>query len=225
MPLEIIGAGWGRTGTESLKSALEILDFGKCYHMFELIKDHSRFPYWLQLEKGEKPDYEKLFDGYKSAVDFPAALYYKEFMQQFPQAKVILSVRDAEEWYASAEKTILKGIPGFILFLSKILGPINKNLKGISEANDWINRILKGETGLFQGRKDDKEFMCNLFREWNAEVIRTVPPEKLLVFEVTQGWEPLCKFLNVHVPDEPFPRSNDGKSFKKRTSKMIMKGK
>ena len=122
MALKVIGAGMGRTGTESLKLALEQLGFGKCYHMYELIKDNSRFPCWLQLEKGEVPDYAVLFDGYQSAVDFPAALYYREFMKQYPDAKVILTVRDAGSWYDSASKTILKGIPSPVLFMARVLG-------------------------------------------------------------------------------------------------------
>src|SRR5689334_4198559 len=116
MGLDVIGAGWGRTGTESLKAALELLGFGRCYHAFELIARTRHVPHWRALSRGEKPDYDDLFRGFRSAVDFPAARYYREFAAQYPAAKVVLSVRDPQEWYQSASKTILKGIPGPLRF-------------------------------------------------------------------------------------------------------------
>ena len=224
MALKVIGAGYGRTGTESLKQALEILGFDKCYHMFELMKDTSRFKYWLDLEKKLSTDYDALFEGYQSAVDFPAALYYKEFMQQYPEAKVILTVRDPDKWYDSAKKTILKGFPPAFLLFAKVFGFLSPMLKSMPEADKWIKRILTGPTGLFEGKKDDREFMKDRFVRWNEEVKKTVPSEKLLVFEVKDGWQPLCDFLKVPVPDIPFPHSNDSKSFQKNNRKRFMGG-
>ncbi|MEP7127738.1 MAG: sulfotransferase family protein [Chitinophagales bacterium] len=223
MSLKIIGAGWGRTGTESLKIALEHLGFGKCYHMFELMKDSTRAKYWLQLEKGEQPDYDALFKDYQSAVDFPAALYYREFMKQYPDAKVILTVRDADKWYDSASKTILKGIPAGVIFFAKVFGIFSKNLRALPKAQKWLDRILFKETGLFQNQSKNREAMKAIFNKWNEEVQQTVPADKLLVFEVKEGWEPLCKFLNVAVPEIPFPKSNDSESFRKRARKGIMR--
>jgi hypothetical protein len=215
MALKVIGAGWGRTGTESLKKALEILEFGKCYHMFELIKDGKRVVYWEQLARGEKPDYDKLFDGYQSAVDFPAAIYYREFMQQYPNAKVVLSYRDADKWYQSASTTIFKPLPQILFPLTRFLGLFNKNLS-------YFPRIFKLVVdplfdGFMQGKKDDREFMINMYNQWVADVKKNVPAEKLLVFEAKEGWEPLCKFLGVPVPDVPYPRGNDSEQFKERT--------
>src|ERR1043165_4691710 len=207
MALKVIGAGWGRTGTESLKKALEMLGYDKCYHMFELIKDGKRVEYWEQLHRGEKPDYDKLFEGFQSCVDFPACMYYKEFMAQYPDAKVVLSYRDPESWWKSASNTILKPIPGALHVVARFMGLFNKNLS-------YFPRIFKSVTaaafdGMFQGKRDDKEFMLKLYNEWVEEVKRSVPPEKLLIHQAVEGWEPLCKFLGVPVPGEPYPRGND----------------
>jgi hypothetical protein len=214
MALKVIGAGWGRTGTESLKKALDILGFGKCYHAFELVKDGKRIVYWEQLARGEKPDYDKLFEGYQSAVDFPAALYYKEFMEQFPDAKVILSYRNAEQWYASASKTILKSLPAFFIPVCRFIGLFNRNMSYFPRIYNVITNEIFGH--LMQGKKDDREFMLGLYNRWVEEVKMTVPAEKLLVFEAREGWEPLCNFLEVPVPIVPYPRSNDGEQFHKR---------
>ena len=222
MSLQIIGAGWGRTGTESLKKALEYLDFDNCYHMFELMKHPEHLALWEQLEQSGQSDFELLFNGYKSGVDFPVALYYRELIANYPDAKVILTVRDADKWYDSASKTILKGIPPFAIALGKLFGVFSKSLRVLPAQNRWIKRILYNKEGLFQGKKEDREFMKSLFKQWNDEVKKTVPEEKLLVFEVKDGWEPLCKFLNVPVPTIPFPRSNEGVDFQKNMRKRSM---
>ncbi|MFI5134742.1 MAG: sulfotransferase family protein [Chitinophagales bacterium] len=216
MSLKVIGAGWGRTGTESLKKALEILGFGKCYHAIELLKHTQHVVYWEQLQRGEKPDYEKLFDGYQSSVDFPACIYYKEFLAEYPDAKVILSVRDKDKWYESAMKTILKfrKMPAGMLIAVRLGGIFSSNLRAVPR----VFRSIMGAVhfGLLEGKMDDAEWMKKKFTEWNEEVKRTVPAEKLLVYEVKDGWEPLCKFLNVPIPDVPFPKSNDSDSFQTR---------
>lgn len=214
MALKVIGAGWGRTGTESLKKALEILGFGKCYHAFELVKDGKRIVYWEQLARGEKTDYDKLFEGYQSAVDFPVAMYYKALMDQYPDAKVILSYRDAETWYESARKTILKPLPSFFIPIIRFIGLFNKNMSYFPR----IYYIMMNEIHdqFMQGKKDDRVFMLNLYNQWVEEVKKTVPPEKLLVFEAREGWEPLCNFLSVPAPTVPYPKGNDSEQFHKR---------
>jgi hypothetical protein len=214
MALKVIGAGWGRTGTESLKKALEIIGFGKCYHAFELLKDGHRVVYWEQLAKGEQPDYDRLFEGFQSAVDFPVALYYKEFMKQYPEAKIILSYRDPEKWYESASKTILRPIPFFFIPLCRFVGLFNKNISYFPRIHAiMINEILNQ---FMQGRQNDRAFMINLYNRWVEDVKQTVPEEKLLVFEAREGWEPLCKFLNVPIPEVPYPKGNDSEQFRKR---------
>jgi hypothetical protein len=216
MALKVIGAGFGRTGTESLKAALERLGFGPCDHMFELIKSTWRVEHLEALERGDDADLEALFDGFGSAVDFPFALYYRQLMTAYPDAKVVLTVRDPDKWYDSAKKTILRGLPPGALTIARVLGIFSKNARGIPRWHKYVTASLYD--GLFEGNKGDRAFMTALFSRWTDEVIAAVPPERLLVFQVQEGWEPLCHFLGVDVPDEPFPRSNDAGSFEKRTN-------
>lgn len=219
MALEVVGAGWGRTGTESLKKALEILGYNKCYHMYELIKDQSRFPYWMELSEKHSTDYEKLFDGYKAAVDAPACHYYQEIMAYYPEAKIILTVRDGNAWYESAVKTILFPPPllvrGLIRLMSFVLPPMKNVPKGLK----WIDETIR--KGFWHNKMSDKSYMINLFEEWNKQVIKTVAEDKLLVFSVKEGWAPLCKFLNKEIPSLDFPHANDSKDFKKNYLKRI----
>ncbi len=219
MSLKIIGAGAGRTGTESLKQALEQLGFGKCYHMFELMKNPTHLLEWEKLEHDLKPDYDLLFKNYQSAVDFPAAMYYREFMKQYPDAKVILTVRDADKWYNSASKTIFKKIPSLVLALAKVFGLFSKSARSFPKGYDYTTRIV--HKGFFSNKIDDREHCKKVFNTWNEEVKRNVPSEKLLVFEVKDGWEPLCKFLSVPVPATAFPKSNDRDTFDKKMTKRI----
>lgn len=214
MGLEVIGAGFGRTGTESLKEALERLGFGPCDHMFELIKSTHRVEHLEALHRGETPDFDDLFDGFRSAVDFPYALYYRQLMDAYPAAKVILTVRDPEAWYDSAHKTIFRGLPPGALAVARAAGLFNANARGIPRWHAYVHAALFED--FFEGRRDDRAFMIEKFNEWNDHVQATVAPERLLVFEVAQGWEPLCRFLDVAVPDEPFPRSNASGSFQER---------
>jgi hypothetical protein len=184
--------------------------------MFELIKSTWRVKHLEELERGEPADLEALFRDFNSAVDLPYALYYRQLMAAFPDAKVILTVRDADAWYESARKTILRGVPPGAVPLSRVIGLISKNARGFPRWARYVNDALYD--GLFEGKKRDREFMTNLFSRWNEEVMQTVPKERLLVFEVRDGWAPLCEFLGVDIPDEAFPRSNDANSFEKRTS-------
>jgi len=220
MAIKVIGAGVGRTGTESLKKALEQLGFGKCYHMFELMKDGSRLTHWLDLMDGKKPDYEALFRDYQSCVDFPAAIYYREFMQQYPDAKVILTVRDADKWFDSASKTIFKPIPPVVMLPIRFAGLFSSKARSFPKGYEYAKEIVHRR--FFKNRITDREFCKKIFNEWNEEVKRTVSPDKLLVFEVKHGWAPLCKFLNVPVPDSPFPKSNDSNNFQKNVRKQVL---
>ncbi|MBK8502613.1 MAG: sulfotransferase family protein [Saprospiraceae bacterium] len=220
MALKVIGAGLGRTGTESLKMALEHLGFGKCYHMFELtIKDPAKLKYWQELMDAKVTDYDALFDGYQSCVDFPAAIYYREFFQQYPNAKVILTVRDQDAWYTSASKTIFRKIPAPILLLLKFFGIFSKRAAMSVQSIKYAAEIVHQR--FFLGRINDPNATKKIYRDWNEEVKRTIPTDKLLVFEVKDGWKPLCEFLNVPVPNIPFPRSNDGQKFKSNLIKRM----
>jgi len=215
MGLKVIGAGWGRTGTESLKKALEILGFGKCYHMFELIRNGEDIIFWEELNKGNTPDYEKLFEGYQSAVDFPACLYYREFMVQYPEAKVILSYRDAEQWYASARKTIFRPLPKLLIPASRFLGLFNRRIAYLPLIYEKVMRPMFEVT--LEGKANDHDHMIIAYNQWVMDVKRNVPAHKLLVFEASDGWEPLCKFLDVPIPSLPYPHGNDSEEFRRRT--------
>lgn len=214
MALQVIGAGWGRTGTESLKEALEVLGFDRCYHMFELLRRTRQVPHWEALFRGEPTDLDVLFTGFRSAVDFPAARFYKEFADAYPEAKVVLTVRDPDAWYRSASATILQPPPATLKWATRILGVASPNLRGAPRLIQVIEDGLLN--GLFEGRTQDAEFMKARFVAWNEEVKATIPAHRLLVYEVRDGWEPLCAFLGVPVPDRPFPRNNDGDSFQER---------
>lgn len=212
--LKVIGAGLGRTGTESLKQALELLGFGACYHMFELTMKHpEHLPEWEKLVAGEKPNYEFLFDGYQSTADFPACMFYREFMAQYPQAKVILTVRDADKWYDSAVKTIFRGVPAPILMLGRLMSLFSKKVRASLPTIPFANEVVNNR--FFEGRTSDREHTKAIFNAWNEKVKRTVPPDRLLVFEVREGWEPLCRFLNIPVPAAPFPHANKSDAFEK----------
>ena len=223
MPLKIIGAGWGRTGTESLKLALEQLGFGKCYHAYELIANPHQIVYWEQLQNGEKPDYNTLFEGYQAAVDFPVCYHYRELTEQYPDAKVILTVRSPSHWYDSAAKTIFMKPEQAKVRLLWFLSLFSKRLRYIYRITKYGQSFLFGR--VWKNETADKTAMMDFFNNWNEEVKQTIPANKLLVYEVKQGWEPLCKFLNVPVPDTPFPKANEHGDFHKRLDKGIVKGK
>lgn len=214
MAIKIIGAGWGRTGTESLAIALEQLGYGKCYHMFSLINNGKKVVHWEQLVRGEKPNYNDLFNGYQSVVSSLSACFYKEFLKQYPDAKIILTIRDADEWYQSVSKTSLKIPPHTTYHLSRFLGLFSRRFSYLARTIKCTEAILYD--GLFKGRSDDKEMMKTLFNQWNKEVIRSIPTDKLLVYEIKNGWKPLCEFLGVPVPDLPFPKLNDRRIFRKK---------
>lgn len=190
MPLKIIGAGYGRTGTASLKVALERLGFGPCHHMSEVLSRPERIDLWRRIGEGE-PLWDQAFDGYQSAVDWPACTHWRALMHHYPDAKVILSRRDAAKWFESVNTTILgKRISDALA--TTPMGPM-------MQANIWR---------LFEGRMEDRDFMMAAFERHCAEVVGAVPKDRLLVFDAKQGWAPLCAFLGVHAPDEPFPHIN-----------------
>lgn len=212
--LRVIGAGMGRTGTASLKRALEQLGFAPCHHMEEVIKHPREVPTWQAAARGERVDWASFMSGWGAAVDFPSALYYRELMEAFPDAKVILSLRDPESWYESMRQTIvptLTAFPGrFIIpFLPYVSGP----MRVMSETR------LRREV---LGRFEDREHAMKVFVDWNEEVMRTVPEERLLVFQAKEGWEPLCAFLGVPVPDVPYPRVNDTAVFRRRVMAITL---
>ncbi|GAB3213161.1 hypothetical protein SAMN02745673_00294 [Marinactinospora thermotolerans DSM 45154] len=196
--MDVIGAGFGRTGTLSLKYALERLGFGPCYHMAEIVERPERAEAWLAAARG-RADWGRLLAGYRSIVDWPGCYFWRELLDRHPNAKVVLSVRDPRRWYESAAQTIFDTPP------AKEVVPRYRPLLELAE------EIVHQRT--FGNRVDDPEAAIRVYEEHNAAVRAAVPPERLLVFEVGQGWERLCGFLGVEVPDEPFPQTNDRASF------------
>ena len=208
MALKVIGAGFGRTGTRSLKDALEILGFGLCYHMDELIDHPEHIQSWIAASNGKPVDWERLFAGYQSAVDFPAYRLYRTLLQVYPQAKVILSVRDPHKWYASAYETIYQAGPGIREALALALKlPFSARARNLLRVYQLPGKLVwKGD---FADRFKDKDFALQIYHDHIAEVKRSVPADQLLIYEVKQGWEPLCRFLAVPVPaNTPFPHRN-----------------
>jgi hypothetical protein len=197
MALKIVGAGFGRTGTLSLKLALEQLGFGPCYHMAEVFKNPTSIGWWIDAADG-KPDWDKIFAGYVSAVDWPMATFYAEIADFYPDSKVILSKRDAESWFASTQNTIFQNTP-----------PLDS-----TKPFDIMFHKVVGR--LFGNRMHDHDHLISVYNRHNTEVLSRIPKDRLLVYEAKQGWEPLCQFLGVPVPAEPMPSVNSTEDFHKR---------
>ncbi len=201
MALEIIGPGFGRTGTSSLKTALEHLGFGPAHHMFEVRDNPVQLPHWQSLARGEAPDWNSVFDGYRSQVDWPGARYWRELAAFYPDAKVILTVRDPDAWYDSVAATILK--------LMDSRGRIgDPHVSGLVDMGYALIEI-----GEFAGRIRDRDHAIAMFNKRIAEVKAEIPASRLLVFDVREGWEPLCAFLGCEIPAISFPRLNSSKQF------------
>lgn len=215
MSLKVIGTGLGRTGTHSLKLALEILGFGKCYHMMELFQQPERLKYFKKAEKGESVKWNELFEGYNSAVDYPVARYYKQITQYYPEAKVIHTLRDPESWYESAMATIFWASKPYSLKILKLA----VHLPFSSEARRRIPVLLYNrKLSEWEFGKDlkNKKKVIEKYNEHIKEVVRIIPGERLLLFDPKGGWEPLCKFLDVRVPPAPYPKSNTRQEFLSR---------
>ncbi len=225
MALKVIGAGLGRTGTLSLKTALEQLGFGKCYHMAELMNNPQQVHHWLDLQAQQKTDLEALFSGFQSTVDYPACRFYHTFFKAYPDAKVVLSVRDPERWYESARNTIYATKPKTLgqklgMLWKMLTKPKVRKLLPVFQMADQI--IWEGQ---FEGEFEDKAFALKKFHEHIEEVKAHIPADQLLIFEVKDGWGPLCNFLEVPVPDTPFPRVNSRDDFPNMIAQLLNKGK
>jgi hypothetical protein len=214
MPLKVIGAGLGRTGTLSLKVALEQLGFDQCYHMTEVLSHPEHIPVWDAAARGEPVDWEALFRGYQATVDWPGCNFYQEYLRLYPEAKVILTVRDPERWYDSARQTIYyvrRAFPGWMTPLLPRMG----RFRPMVDRLIWV--------GMFHGRFEDRSYAIEVFNRHNEEVKQVVPNDRLLVYEVSEGWGPLCSFLGVAVPeDAPFPRLNDATEFRSRIRRGVL---
>ncbi len=199
MSISVIGVGVGRTGTNSLRLALNQLGLGPCHHMDEVIQNMTvQVPLWAAAAKGN-PDWTAIFKGYGSAVDWPTASFYRELHKQYPTAKFVLTQRSTESWYASFSETIYK-----------LLG-MKDELP--THMQDWLTMSLAvlAKAGVTNGM--DETGLKAAFNTHNEAVKAAIPAKQLLVYEVSQGWEPLCAFLGKPVLSEAFPRSNDRTAF------------
>jgi hypothetical protein len=199
--MKLIGAGFGRSGTMSIKAALEQIGMGPCYHMKITLYRYLHMRFFMRAWSGKKVNWKRFFRRYNSAVDWPTCAFYRELMQVYPDAKVLLNVRDPEAWYDSMKETIYAIQPAFPWWFPRIV--LNMHDKIIWDGN------LKG---VFK----DRERTIEVYKQYIEEVRSTVPAERLLVYNVKEGWKPLCDFLNVPVPEgKAFPHINDRRSFKR----------
>lgn len=194
MALDVIGAGFGRTGTDSLREALTILGFGPCHHMLEVIGNDEQTAMWRATVRGEGPGWDRLLQGYRSAVDWPSAHYWRDLAAYWPQAKVILSWRPAGTWYDSFAGTILKGI-------ERSTDPASLGLALIRDR-------------VFAGRPGDRDHAIAVYEANVAAVKAGIAPGRLLIHEPQDGWGRLCAFLGVPVPDAPYPSRNSAEGFR-----------
>ncbi|MEJ2439702.1 MAG: sulfotransferase [Gammaproteobacteria bacterium] len=199
MTMQVIGTGIGRTGTYSLKLAIEQLGLGPSHHMEEVIFNlPTQVPLWSAAVAG-KPEWSSIYDGYHSAVDWPTAGFFRELHQAYPDAKFVLTHRNPESWADSFADTIYK------LMAGKDQAP--------PEMQDWFAMAtgVLNKSGFPDGL--DRDELIKAFHAHNDAVKKAIPAKQLLVYEVRDGWEPLCEFLDVPVPNEPFPRTNGREEF------------
>ena len=199
MTLRVIGAGVGRTGTHSLKVALEQLLGGPCYHMVEVFGKPDHVPLWHAAADGAMPDWDALFEGYVAEVDWPGSAFWRELSEHYPDAPVLLSTRDsAEQWWKSADRTVFEIMKG------------NAPPPG---SNPWFEMV----TALFRNTfadPRDKDACMAAYDRHNAEVRATIPAGRLIDWKPQDGWEPICAALGIPVPDEPFPLTNTTDEFR-----------
>jgi hypothetical protein len=197
MSLRVVGAGVGRTGTHSLKIALEQLLGGPCHHMVEILGDSSQIPGWTDAINGKPIDWNAQLAGYRSLVDWPGASFWPELLAANPDALVLLSVRDPEQWYRSASNTIFLGLDN-----------------APAELSPWMESVRKLLHDRFSDRFDDEAAMIDAYERHNAAVRDGVPAGQLLEWAPSEGWEPICERLDLPVPHSPFPVTNTTDQFR-----------
>jgi len=197
--MKLIGAGFGRSGTMSIKAALEKIGYGPCYHMKIALWRPHHLRFYLRAWRGNNVDWKRFYRNYNAVVDWPTCSFYKDLMLEYPDALILLNVREPGDWYDSMFKTIWAIQPAFPWWFPRSVRTIHNEII-------W-NGNLKGN---FEVREKGIE----AYKDWIEEVKKTVPSQRLLVYNVEEGWKPLCDFLGVPVPEgEPYPHINERKSF------------
>ncbi|GLY30396.1 sulfotransferase family protein [Kineosporia sp. NBRC 101731] len=222
--MDVIGVGFGRTGTTTLKQALEILGLGPTYHTREIFQDPDRLAHWEAALAGDR-DWDRVFEGYRSTVDWPGAAFWAELVEYYPDAKVILTVRDPRRWHRSSMRTIFlvyrRDLPSRLL-VRLIRVPLrfaDRRLRSFNETYDGIFRRHFAD-----GPIHDEDYAVEVFEKHLAAVREAVPAERLLVYRVEEGWPTLCKFLGIGIPVRTFPHANDQWDFQRRSGGFVMKG-
>jgi hypothetical protein len=211
--MKLIGAGLPRTATLSQKVALEVLGVGPCYHMVNVLGDLELVPSWRRALGGDGR-WDGIFRGFDATVDWPGAYFYRELIDVYPDAKVLLSVRDGHAWARSMRSTIWAVLYGdnVLRHLSDARADVDAGWQGYVE----MMKEMWRRSGLIAREDTTDDEMSDAMGRYHDEVRRTVPSDRLLVWSADEGWEPLCQFLDVPVPDMPFPRLNDSKEFTER---------
>lgn len=219
--MRVIGAGFGRTGTTSLKAALEELGYGPTYGLTEVFENPEHVRFWEAARRKEKVGWKEFFAGYEVAVDWPACSFYEELMEAFPEAPVILTVRDPERWYESMRATIyqIRKTTHGPLPVRATFALAGLFASGVTGTARLADRLVWEDT--FDGRFEERAYAMGIFNRRNEEVLRHVPPGRLLVFDVRDGWAPLCDFLGAAVPDKPFPRLNEAGEMRRRLLGLV----
>lgn len=220
--MKVIGAGFGRTGTSSLKVALEELGFGPCYHMSEVMRRPRHIALWQAAVRGEPVDWTTLFAGFQATVDWPASAFYAQLMEIYPDAKVLLSVRDPERWYESTRNSLYRyrirrhAVSRLGWWIIGIYAP------SLQQSTRMINALVWDK--VFGGCFQDRHEAIAVFERHIQEVKERVPAERLLVYDVKEGWVPLCAFLNVAVPEgKPFPHVHDADAVRTLVRRRVVR--
>jgi hypothetical protein len=223
--MKLIGVGFGRTGTASVKTALERLGYGPCYHMSEVVGRSERVRQWLAVSQGDELSWDRVFDGFGSSVDWPGAVYWRELADHYPDAKLLLTVRDPEQWHRSVKDTIFRGAEHRTSGFGRLSAAALKRWS--PEFGDYTAMLEEVvHQRVFGGDVITKEHLIRVFEQHIAQVRTEIPAERLLIFDVRHGWNPLCDFLGEPVPDEVFPHVNDAdaytRSFREYLTRVLL---
>ncbi|GJM29418.1 MAG: hypothetical protein DHS20C17_20530 [Cyclobacteriaceae bacterium] len=225
MSIKVIGAGFPRTGTNSLKRCLEMLGISRCYHMKELLVNPDQLPLWLELENTGTTNWEQLYDGFQGTVDFPCYPFYRQHLEKYPEAKVILTIRDFDCWYKSVKSTVWTAGPQNLGQKLVMLGRMISaaRVRKVVNCVGFVKRMLWQKQ--FHGRFEDPAFAQEIFNQHIEDVKANVPADQLLVYDIREGWGPLCQFLGVSEPSEELPHLNKRETFKTMMQSLIKTGK